>query len=953
MNLSRLLIASLLMLFSIVDYGQRPDLLPEDTVITADMATYTQELKGGIPTPRKMLFQYQKYFFAANIIPTPIGYTPPATGNWSIRVQYVEDPIGDIYYIDGGGRSLLIRDASNIDRIFVDSQTITGGGTGNDTLKVDTTFVSTLTTLADTAAAIRSDLAGGSSPFTLTVDTIHVDSDKKLRIGGSLMPISTGFFSIEDRLLFMDNGFSGQKNYFFGNIAAWSAAHGGNPYNTSNNFHFWGTTTSDMRAEYENDTGPFQLYIEGIDEAWYGWQNGATHLWSNGYETAVNGTKLVWSPSFGLNSYVTSLSTTGDFYSVKGHFGTENQGSYILSALGSGAGLIGRFENTNTSGRGLLLKGGATGTQDLLKIQNTTSGLSIFEVNAAGQMALDGPTSVVIWKPGVSLDLQATNKAFLMNRLNTTQRDAIPSPVEGMLIWNNGPNQFEYHNGTAWGPLRNEQYWSLVGSDPELVGFGSTLSNLHTFTSNFKGARLTNDTEETYLQVAASSAGSVTSGLMLTAVENSVSNHTWTFNNRGATRDYDLTIAYTQTVASGLNPVVGGTGNVEALTIEKNGEIGIGTIDPTQKLHVSGSVRIEDDIYDENNSPGVPGQVLSTTATGIDWVDAGLLSIPDSITLFDEPDNLYLDVTHDLRDNSFSFNSDGVDSVFVLNGGTGRVGIGTNDPLRILSVKSSDNDLLYLESTDALATIALVDVNTTNDVVLQRIGNNTLINPQGGKTGFAGVSNPSAAVEIQPEINSESALIINAISSQSADVFQSKASNGDIDVAIDSDGILIANNGVSFTGWADYVDTTFTETSTLALSDGVKITLPNNAEVIRDMEIPMDLDSMYNRADSTIMGVDGDGLAITIEFKVKPTTGADTRIFTAIDIGGSVGEIYPRDFVLSKGNGVTHYFLSSFTAYTLNTWETNGGKVKIEAIGGTAEVWDIRFVLTRTHKARG
>lgn len=104
--------------------------------------------------------------------------------------------------------------------------------------------------------------------------------------------------------------------------------------------------------------------------------------------------------------------------------------------------------------------------------------------------------------------------------------------------------------------------------------------------------------------------------------------------------------------------------------------------------------------------------------------------------------------------------------------------------------------------------------------------------------------------------------------------------------------------------------------------------------------------------DGAITGRNGDGLAITIEFKVRPTSAAsDVRIQVTIDIGGAVGEIYPRDFALAKGNGFEHYYLSSFTGYTLDTWETNGGKIKVEPFNSNVEIYDIRYVLTRTHKA--
>lgn len=159
------------------------------------------------------------------------------------------------------------------------------------------------------------------------------------------------------------------------------------------------------------------------------------------------------------------------------------------------------------------------------------------------------------------------------------------------------------------------------------------------------------------------------------------------------------------------------------------------------------------------------------------------------------------------------------------------------------------------------------------------------------------------------------------------------------------------NSASDYTGWADYVDGTYTDVSPLSLTAFTKINLPNDASIIRDSQKPIDVTEFYDATTSTITGRNGDGISIVVEFKAKPTTNAVTKLTVAIDIGGVVGEIYIRDFILSKGNGVEHYYLSSFTAYTLGTWETNGGTVKIVS-DETADIYDIRYVLTRTHKAR-
>ncbi|HVX26975.1 MAG TPA: tail fiber domain-containing protein, partial [Parafilimonas sp.] len=59
--------------------------------------------------------------------------------------------------------------------------------------------------------------------------------------------------------------------------------------------------------------------------------------------------------------------------------------------------------------------------------------------------------------PSAKLDIRTTNKGLLMPRLTQAQRNAIPSPANGLLIYQTDNNPgFYYYNGTAWG---NASYW--------------------------------------------------------------------------------------------------------------------------------------------------------------------------------------------------------------------------------------------------------------------------------------------------------------------------------------------------------------------------------------------------------------------------------------------------------------------------------------------------------------
>ena len=48
------------------------------------------------------------------------------------------------------------------------------------------------------------------------------------------------------------------------------------------------------------------------------------------------------------------------------------------------------------------------------------------------------------------LDVKSTTKGMLIPRLTTSERDLISAPATGLMIYNTTTNKFNYHNGTTW-----------------------------------------------------------------------------------------------------------------------------------------------------------------------------------------------------------------------------------------------------------------------------------------------------------------------------------------------------------------------------------------------------------------------------------------------------------------------------------------------------------------------
>ncbi|RME53840.1 MAG: hypothetical protein D6795_04895, partial [Deltaproteobacteria bacterium] len=98
------------------------------------------------------------------------------------------------------------------------------------------------------------------------------------------------------------------------------------------------------------------------------------------------------------------------------------------------------------------------------------------------------------------------------------------------------------------------------------------------------------------------------------------------------------------------------------LNIDTSGNVGIGTSAPSQKLHVSGNLRVTGAYYDSSNTSGSNGQVLTSTGSGTKWVNPASISDGDWVVA---GSNMYAGVS-------------------------GNVGIGTASPAQKLHVSGGD-----------------------------------------------------------------------------------------------------------------------------------------------------------------------------------------------------------------------------------------------------------------------
>lgn len=164
--------------------------------------------------------------------------------------------------------------------------------------------------------------------------------------------------------------------------------------------------------------------------------------------------------------------------------------------------------------------------------------------------------------------------------------------------------------------------------------------------------------------------------------------------------------------------------------------------------------------------------------------------------------------------------------------------------------------------------------------------------------------------------------------------------------------IVLNKQGESRTGWARYKDTQYTVSSPLNVPSGTTIILPNNALSIINNEIPSDTVSFYNPATKKITPTNnGDFYIINVRFKAK-TSVVNDGLLVDINIGGALGVISEESKSFIRGANSEQKFNLVFTTFSGATFLANGGDVRLTTLNGNLQLYDIDYVIKRTHKSK-
>jgi hypothetical protein len=181
--------------------------------------------------------------------------------------------------------------------------------------------------------------------------------------------------------------------------------------------------------------------------------------------------------------------------------------------------------------------------------------------------------------PSAALDVNSTNKGLLIPRMTTTQRVAIASPLKGLLVFDNTTSSFWFYNGTVWEQASLNNQWAVNGS-----------------TISYSGGRVGIGTNNPQARMA------VDSSLMIDQANSNQGSLDRSSLYFGSDKKVGIVRSFL-TGSAGRSGLGFFTNNTRRMTIDSTGQVGIGTINPLQALHVSGNTYLNGNVGIGSSTP--------------------------------------------------------------------------------------------------------------------------------------------------------------------------------------------------------------------------------------------------------------------------------------------------------------------------------------------------------------
>lgn len=320
------------------------------------------------------------------------------------------------------------------------------------------------------------------------------------------------------------------------------------------------------------------------------------------------------------------------------------------------------------------------------------------------------------------LDITSTSKGLLIPRMTTVQRTAIASPAAGLMVYDTNLASFYFYNGTSWNAVNSggggAGSWTASGnnifnSNTGNVGIGSAAGikeklsikgNL--FVTHTNGNDLINGGNRAVVNLHGANTG--------TGVVNFLKPDTTT----GASIYYSNILSQFS-LQNGSNSY--------QLFLRSNGDVGIGTNNPLQKLDVNGNIRSRRNLFIDS-SVTVKGRI---DADGV--VEAHGLS---SIGV------LYVSSTS-LLQGSVTGNAAATFGGLL----TSNAGVTINDAAGILTYKTGGDDKAFVQLSGDDLRVGTFSPNTNGRFIVRSAGTNHLVIKSDGKTGI-GVEDADAKLHI-------------------------------------------------------------------------------------------------------------------------------------------------------------------------------------------------------------